>query len=328
MKVTEDNVLQLLADYTRWKYEDEVLHSIDKCPYDLEFTDEEFVYKQVLTWFMLERINPATGKTVLEEFIEQFIKDNDALSNKVRGLGHLIADTFVILSREGNIIVLESVSSSKRFNVWAVPEHAEIYIAGRRVKGRLYRWGEVYRFAGITKIEKSDEEIFQETGIITPGIMMKWYENRFLKQAESVLVNSRSSLSSLLNKLDWTWINGICYSLKVSKRGNKREKVKRIVAVLDSPNLRDIVYGLPKDARKALLFVMREGGMVRYSDLVKQFHDDTGMWWEEDPPCSEVGILRRYGLLVIGRIPKHGRFYKVAIIPKEIIQRLNSLGIP
>lgn len=329
MRVTEDNILQLLADYTRWKYEDEVLRSIDECPYDLDLTDEELVYKQVLTWFMLERINPATGKSVLEEFIEQFIKRDDSLANKVRGLGHLMAGTFVILSREGNIIALEceSPSSSQRFTVWVVPEHAENYIPGRRVKGRIYRWGDVYRFAGITKIEKSDEEIFRETGIIMPSVMMKWYEDRFLKQAESILVNNRSSLSSLLNKLPWTWINGICSSLKVSKRGNKRGKVKRIVAILNSPHLKDIVYALPEDARNTLVFVMWKGGMIRYSELVKKFDDDTGMWWEENPPSSAVGILRRHGLLVVGRTPRGDRFYKVAVIPKEIMQQLSSLGL-
>ena len=325
--MTGDNVLQLLADYTSWKYEDEVLRSIDECPYPLNFTDEELVYKQVLTWFMLERTKPTTGKTVLEEFVEQFIKNDDALAEKALGMGDLITDTFNIVSCEDNIIVLEGETSANRFTVWVIPEQSEYYIPGKRVKGRIFRWGDMYRFAGITNIEKSDKQIERETGIVTPELMMKWYGGKFLKMAESIVVDTRSSLASILNKLPWTWIDDICSSLLVSKRGKKREKVKRIVAILDSQYLKDVVRVLDKDAHEALMFVVEKGGMVRYSVLVKKFTDDTCMWWEKTPPSSAVGTLRRHGLLVVGKMPRYGRLYKVAIIPREVIQRLYSLRI-
>ncbi len=325
--MTEDNVLQLLVDYTTWKYEDEILRSCDECPYDLELSDEEFVYKQLLTWFMLERTVPATGKTVLEEFVEQFVSHNTVLAKKVLGMKELIANTFVVRGREDNIIVLEGESSSQRFNVWVIPEHSEMYAIGRRVKGRIYKWGDVYRFAGITKIAKSDGEIARETGITTPEFLAKWYERSFVKEAESLVVSTGSSLSSMLNKLPSQWINGICASLLVSKKGKKREKVRRIIGMLDSEHLEDIVHALPWDACEALTFVMKKGGMVRYKELVKKFDDDTGMWWEETPSSSAVGTLRRHALLVVGKMPKNGRFYKVTIIPREVMRRLSSLEI-
>jgi hypothetical protein len=45
-----------------------------------------------LTWFIFERINPATGKTVLDEFIDFISKDsnNRLLVGKLLGIRKII----------------------------------------------------------------------------------------------------------------------------------------------------------------------------------------------------------------------------------------------
>ena len=53
VSITEDNFMQLLANYTEWRYKDEIINSIDECTWDIEFENDEFIYKQLLMWVYL-----------------------------------------------------------------------------------------------------------------------------------------------------------------------------------------------------------------------------------------------------------------------------------
>ncbi len=115
-----------------------------------------------------------------------------------------------------------------------------MFIVGRFVEGRIYPWGDLYRFADIVKLRKSNE-ILKETGLITPGIVMNWYEKKFKENAESIIFSKYSSLQSILNKLPSEWINAICYSLHIKRVGKKNDKVKKIVALLLSTRLQVVI---------------------------------------------------------------------------------------
>ena len=142
VKVTESNALQLLADYVQWKYgEEEIVKLQDQCTYELDFDDEDKVYKQILTWLMLERKDPQTGKTSVEEFVEKFVNNNSELAKKVLGMGNLITDTFLILDNKGNVLFVED-SHRKMFRVQVFPEHSGMYTVGRFVEGRIHPWGD------------------------------------------------------------------------------------------------------------------------------------------------------------------------------------------
>src|SRR6476646_7835073 len=231
VKVTEKNALQLLADYVQWKYgEDGVWQLEDQCTYNLDFDDENKVYKQILTWLMFERKDLRTGKTSVEEFVEKFVNRNNDLAKKILGMRNIITDTFLILKNKDNILIVEG-SRRKKFMVQIFLEHSFMYAIGRSVEGRIYPWGDMYKFAGIVKLMKSSDEMLQETGLITPSL--------------------------------------------VKKCGD----------------------------------------------------DDFGFLWEKNPPQTPIGILRIHGLLIVGRMLKGERWYKTAIIPKEIFQNMNNQTI-
>lgn len=326
VKVTDKNALQLLADYVLWKYgEEEVMKLKDQCTYNLDFDDEDKVYKQILTWLMFERKNPQTGKTSVEEFVEKFVNNNSDLAKKILGMRNIITDTFFILKNKDNILIVED-PRRKKFMVQIFPEHSFMYAVGRSVEGRIYPWGDMYKFAGIVKLMKSSEEILQETGLIMPGLVTKWYEKKFKENAESIIINKSSSLQSILNKLPPEWINAMCSSFRIKRSGKKRDKVKKIVTVLpSSKHLQVVINSLPKDALEALVLVKQNDGVMKYSELVKKCGDDDfGFLWEKNPLKTPIGILRIHGLLIVGRMLKGERLYKTAIIPKEILQNMNN----
>jgi hypothetical protein len=112
--------------------------------------------------------------------------------------------------------------------------------------------------------------------------------------------------------------------LLLNKKGKKKEKVKRIVKMLvNAQRLNDLINTLPKDSQKVLLLIKEKGGIVKYREIVKNYSDDTNLYWEKEPPNSTIGLLRRHGLIIIGRILMDNRFYKVILIPNEILQRLS-----
>ena len=113
-------------------------------------------------------------------------------------------------------------------------------------------------------------------------------------------------------------------SLFLDKKGKKKEKVKRIVKVLvNSQRLNDLINTFPKDSQKVLVLIKEKGGVVKYREIVKKYNDDTNLDWEKELPNSPIGLLRRHDLIIVCRILIDNRFYKVILIPNEILQRLN-----
>ena len=254
VKVTEDNVFQLLADYAQWKYDDDVLWRLmEECPYDLDLENGELVFKQLLTWIMFERKDPATGMTVLEEFVGKFIKHDSTLARKVLGLGGIIFDVFEVLERSGNTIAVRG-SDGRKFALEVIAEHVHRYAPGTRVEGMIHPWGDTYRFTGITKMALKDSEIARELGLLTPDELTAWYEKKHKEDADSVIIRQSSTLKSMLNKMPYYWIDGICNSLHIDPNGRKPEKVRKIVAVLGSTRVIDIMKSLPDDALEAFEF--------------------------------------------------------------------------
>ena len=58
---------------------------------------------------------------------------------------------------------------------------------------------------------------------------------------------------------------------------------------------------------------------------LKDYDDEITFWWNEDPPTSTIGVLRLNALLAVGRMPIGERMYKIALIPADIKDELQSL---
>lgn len=122
-------------------------------------------------------------------------------------------------------------------------------------------------------------------------------------------------LRKTLKKMPVEWVNGIAENLEVKER-YKKDRVEKIVNALNS-RCEEIVKDLPHASRQALQFVMDRGGVVRYSELRRNFNCNINFYWNKRRPGSPVGILRSYGLLVVG-VKKLDKHCKVAEVPEEL----------
>ena len=210
-----------------------------------------------------------------------------------------------------------------------IPEQIEQYTPGRLVMAKIFPWENYYRFAGITKIKVyHDNKKNFPKGIITPEMVEQiqdYFEKKHVKDAESIIISRRSTLSGMLNKFPYWWIDGISASLLLNKKGKKKEKVKRIVKILvNSQCLNDLINNtLTKESQQALFSIKERGGIVKYKEIIMKYTDDTNLTWEKDSPNSPIGLLRRHGLVIVGRMLINNRFYKVILIPKEILEKLS-----
>lgn len=328
-RITEENFLDLFGQYIGWKYGPTILDFYSACPYDLDFDDEELVYKQVMTWFAYERKN-AFGRTLVDEFVDEFVYD-ERLGSKILQMKSLVHDTFLIQRSADarNIILVTAESSGRTFEVEVMGNSPDVYKEGRAFTGRIHPWHEdgTYRMTGITKILISDEELFGRHGIITPEMTMlhKKILQELQERAESITVSTKPKAITLLRKLPIEWVDGICDSLNVDMWCLKKEKVMRIASALTSRNfLKQIVAGLSEDERIALRFVLKKGGSAKYSDLCRRVGRDDTEWSWVEKSASTVGRLRRHGLLVVGKKRIMTRTYKVAAIPADVAGILES----
>ena len=61
--------------------------------------------------------------------------------------------------------------------------------------------------------------------------------------------------------------------------------------------------------------------MIKYGKL-GDFSDEMPYWWHEHEVNSTIGKLRAKGMLYVGRTMVKGRFYKMALMPKELVPKL------
>ena len=91
-----------------------------------------------------------------------------------------------------------------------------------------------------------------------------------------------------------------------------------------SSDLASILESIPDKSKEALKLVLDNGGYVKYGKL-KSYDDGITFWWEEEPPTSTIGLLRLNALLAVGKMPMSGRMFRVALIPVDIRDDLQTL---
>lgn len=183
------------------------------------------------------------------------------------------------------------------------------------ITGRIHPFGDHYRFAGVFWLSTSPL-------ILDPGVLVSASENAELKRIESILLRRSSSLQSILNKYPYHWIDWMCKHYGLNER-LKKEKIRSIENKIVN-DLPQIVSKLPEKSKEVLAFCSKQGGVVKYGQL-KDRDDDMEFFWKEGKPVSTIGMLRRLGLVVVGKMVFGDRYYKVAFIPIEIREGLKSV---
>ena len=142
-------------------------------------------------------------------------------------------------------------------------------------------------------------------------------------------MNPRSRTRTLLKKIPAQWIDGMCHSLHVPKKRNKKEKIEAIASVLTTEDdLRDIMSGLDKNDVDVLRLVLEKNCHVSHASLCRMVGDDDTIWSWTEEPHSAVGRLRRRGLLIVGEMKKSSGTRRTVMIPADVVVPLKScIGI-
>lgn len=185
------------------------------------------------------------------------------------------------------------------------------------------------------------EEFDVESALLTSELtdeLARYLGDRWRAEEENKVIHVHLSLVTALSKTPAKWLDAACRVHRVSLRGHvrrdRRTKVAALVVSLTTlETLTRCVMEMPAHARAALRRVVDCGGWMRLAELTRDFGmmDGDGWFWDEEPPTSSIGELRRRGLLFVGKatLTKDGkaskRLFKVAVVPKDIRELLSDI---
>lgn len=336
MTVSESNHMQQLFDYAESNYDDECQKYSKECPYATAGLSPELTFKQVYSWFMTEKVLPSIGKTILDEFVEKRVQSkNPELARKLLQMKDVIRGTFEVLDVGGELITVRHKESGMTYRVVPISEKFRKSFAKDDVitGSRIHPWGDLFRFAGIVTRQERDEETSRRLGLITPEMAREWLERGWNEDAESMLVSNNTRLSAAMNKYPWQWVDGICKAVGIETKGlKKREKVSRVaLKVVEPEYVRELLKDrrrIPERSIEALHTLVDNGFVMKYGTLSRRFTTEAGFWWNDQPPKSEIGVLRLHGLVVVGKMPLQGRLFRVMLIPVDFRQTVMEFFYP
>lgn len=147
-------------------------------------------------------------------------------------------------------------------------------------------------------------------------------ERKWKEKEDRKGISKDARLKIELNKLPTHWVQAIYYELGYTERMSKGEQIEYIAHILLNKNfLEKILVELSRSSIFILKYILSRGGWATFHCLSRQANTDEttdGWWWQEERPSSPLGQLRVRGLIFIGRTPLKRRFYKIAVIPREL----------
>jgi hypothetical protein len=316
MAKIEDTIQDSVLDYVVSKYEKDIDSSISEYPYleiysSLMKERPEMFWKDILLWFSFERLLPS-GKTPLEEFVDTKV-ENEKEREMLYNIKNMIHDEFEVIEVNRNVVRLKS-KNGKMYDTLFYDD-GNFYIKGMHLKTRLYKFGEFYRFGGISVAAIRTEDFVKMQADM---LMNSWQEHE-IERFEDIIIRPFTNLQVVLNKYPFQWVDGIYSNLGLSGDRLKDKKVKSIVSVLTSEKVSQIIRVLPSDSKEALRIIIKDGGLTKWSNIKNFGHDDS-FFWNESKPKSVIGILRLNALIVVGKCWFGSKKYKIAAIPSDIIE--------
>ena len=315
MGVNEGNYAQMLYKFIERNYPMSGWPPSNRCPYDLEFGDEDLSFKQFLTWLMYEWQNPATGTTIVAEFVAKKVR-NPTMAAKILQTQMLFFDTFEILEKHhGGILVARAKERRKTYRI--LTKSMSRASVGDIFEGLIHPWDDdgTHSLCGIARLKLPD------------AMQVQWSQSAvdpeaFERQFDDIKIPRRFRASSVLLAYPEPFLECI-YKMQYGKPGRltKRQTVRSIAAMLTTKHVCDVIEMLPEDDMEALSRVVRRGGSVGYDRLKRAYEGDdthTGDW-----PHTTLGLLRSCGLVLVGR-DESGR--RVAAVATDVMAALKRYG--
>ena len=326
-RINEDNFLQALVDWTQATYDDELNKYGGDYPYPSRFDTTGKMVKQTIIWFVLEWKNPRTGTTLLEEFVDKFVKDPE-LAAQVSQFGCVLYGTFYAIRRVSkHVLVVVDGRTEKEYQVKfrsRLPRSCE----DLAFSGYIHPWKDdgAYRATGILTFERLPNNTTQSIAGILENSRMRTLTREAQDESEKVPISANSKLTAYLWRQPLIQVMEVAKFLNVPK-GGKRERIAGIRDVL-SANGVGILKSLSKKELACLLYVYSSPQKaVKHRDLERRFgKDDFRLSLFERGAQSAMGRLREKGLLIVGRKEMQNEQHKVAVVPAEIRDALGELA--
>lgn len=137
---------EALVAFAMTKYRSEFDAVRDQCPYNTDLGTDLLVLKQQLTWFVLDRINPATRTTIAEEFIKMPDVPSEMVKFFMQAI-KLFYDEFKVIKYEGKDLLVHGKNTRKKYRVMTVNRY--FYPIGGVFEGRIHPYDNKYKICGI-----------------------------------------------------------------------------------------------------------------------------------------------------------------------------------
>ena len=151
LKVEEGDVItdpfEAMTAYAITKYHNEFEAERKGCPYNTVNMNDTLAFKQHMTWFLAEWINPATGITIVKEFVEETVTDKKTASTLLQ-FTEIFFDRFEVTEHRGRDIVAYGAGTRKTYLI-TTNLGSSFYPIGSRFAGRIHPYGKKYKMCGI-----------------------------------------------------------------------------------------------------------------------------------------------------------------------------------
>lgn len=151
LEVKEGDVIadpfEAMTAYAIAKYRSEFEAERKGCPYNTAGLNDTLAFKQHMTWFLAEWINPATGATIVEEFVKETVTDKKTADTLLQ-FTELFFDRFEVTEHRGSDIIAYGTNTRKTYRI-ATTVGSSLYPIGSRFEGRIHPYGKKYKTCGI-----------------------------------------------------------------------------------------------------------------------------------------------------------------------------------
>jgi len=182
------------------------------------------------------------------------------------------------------------------------------------------------------RLAPSDELLKEGLALVTlqamRGKLLKRFrqlEDNRRKRQLSVRLSPDISLEGALGSLTKANLTGMARAFHLQTAYLKKGQLVTLIAGYVRSNLRSMCSKLRPLEKKALRWLIKEGGMVSYRRLTRRYGDEKRdkLDWDCRPPESLVGRLRLFGLVFVGTTEMRGKPQTMALVPRELLSELD-----
>jgi hypothetical protein len=295
------------------------------CPWALEGLSPELFTRQIICYWAIDRLNPATGKTPLRDWVDKRVSDPRLRGTLLWAEHPKIRDLVVRAPIDQDRVWAEDLLGGGRFRLWVTPDRREYLVPGARIHGAVHPWGRDQRVNGVVQIQLAPAQATR-SGLIELADVHGLVEEFLRREATRIddrALRRASPLSTILAGYPAEWIDAICRTLDLPVQEKKRAKIRRIQGCLSERPTANLLAGIRPQGLQALRWLLERGGVVPRGSFMRRFPGDDGRFWEMQKETGPIGALRARGLVAFGRVgDPAGRMVRIALVPLELRARL------